>query len=210
MSVVEKKGFEKEDIDDLKQEVLQEYDAGVMQSIQPGLFGSIVVDDDARHAPDGYYIVQWSGQPYTLQEDTEVDGAILPEGTLVCQAVYWNWVRGATRWFTPPTGEPEAFLFRLRYVVNPCVTMEDLSVTARLPNSWRPARKATVTAMGPKRVVEEAHDQIISEIARRALLHYEEDSDNDSGSDDEDNDEEDSVDSSDEAIDDDNGTDEQD
>lgn len=38
--------------------------------------------------------------------------------TLVCLGVHWIWLRGATRQFTPPSGEPEEFSFRLRCVVN--------------------------------------------------------------------------------------------
>ena len=166
-----KKGNRKEDFDELFQGVLEQYDTAMMDGICVGRFGAILVDDDKRHAPDGYYLVCWSSDPYTLQEDTDDYAA----GTLVCNGIYWNWLRGATRWFTPPAGEPEEYVFRLRTVVSPDLNMEDLSEEARLPNSWRPARKEKVAAMGPKRVELQSHDEISNEIARRALLDYEDD-----------------------------------
>ena len=129
------------------------------------------MDDDSRHAPDGYYIVVWTSEPYTLQDETDEYVA----GTLVCRGVYHNWVRGASRWYTAPTGEPEESVFRVRTVVDPSVDMEGLSDAARLPNSWRPSRKQQVQALQPMRVTVDSHEEICAEIARRALLDYEED-----------------------------------
>ena len=98
---------------------------------------------------------------------------ILPEGSLVARGVYWNQVRGATRWFSPPpTNQRQERIFRVRYVLEPDVIVEEPSATVTLPNR---RDKARILALGPRRVTLAAEDTINSELAHRARIDYEED-----------------------------------
>ena len=96
----------------------------------------------------------------------------LPEGTIVCKGVHMNEVGRAPRWYTPPPGRrPPKHIFRVRYVVDPNLEMEDPSETVKLPN-----RKGDdkILRKGPKRVSIEANNKVIAELARRAMMDFEE------------------------------------
>ena len=73
--------------------------ATLIEEEKYGAFSTL--DEDA----DGYYIVQWTSTPYTLQEDMELKeytpAIRIKAGELVCDAVYYNKVAGARGWYTP-------------------------------------------------------------------------------------------------------------
>ena len=57
------------------------------------MYGAIWRDDEST---DGYYVLQWKSEPYTLQEDKEMKG-YTPQitayaGEIVCEVVFLNHV----------------------------------------------------------------------------------------------------------------------
>ena len=65
-------------------------------------------DDEST---DGYYIVQRTSEPYTLQEDKDMKGCISPviyyADKFVTDAVFLNPVPNATYWLTPMNKKTE-------------------------------------------------------------------------------------------------------
>ena len=65
-------------------------------------FGAIRIDDEST---DGYYILQCTSEPYTLQENKEMEGytpqIIAYTGEIVCDVVFLNPVPFAKYQFTP-------------------------------------------------------------------------------------------------------------
>ena len=63
-----------------------------------GVFATL--DEDA----DGYYVVGWTSEPYTLQEDIDLEQydppIVIKSGELVCDAEFFNKVPGAKLWYT--------------------------------------------------------------------------------------------------------------
>jgi hypothetical protein len=61
------------------------------EKVEVGSFGTFHTDDPDA---DGYYLVEWTSVPYTIQDNvelTEYDPPIqIKEGELVCDGNYWN------------------------------------------------------------------------------------------------------------------------
>ena len=179
-------------------------EAEMMDGIKTGNFGAVSVDDDPEHAPDGYYIVKWTGEPYFLTEPAHVEGFAagkMDKHTIVCQGQYLNRVPRNPLWYQQgDKGYAEReLLFRVQYVLDPKI-------------KFKPYRKGTnectagcLTAF-QKRVAESrcfkvtngTHEALLDEKRRRAAFdvvegtyeqhsedeelqaHMEQDSDNDS------------------------------
>ena len=56
-----------------------------------GTFGAMRTDDEATQ---GYYLVKWITEPYTIQEDILMKGVEPPQtafaGEIICDALFWN------------------------------------------------------------------------------------------------------------------------
>ena len=120
-----------EEIQEIYNSTLQVEETNAADEMQNGNYA-------AYQHEDGYYVFKIVGHPYSLETDLEsgVEGCgHLPEGTIVCKGVYMNEVGRAPRWHTPPPGRsPPKHIFRVRYVVDPNLEMEDPSETVKLPN----------------------------------------------------------------------------
>ena len=66
------------------------------------MYRAIRIEDENT---DWYYVFQWTSEPYTLQEDKEIEGYIPPiiayTGEIVRDAVFLNPVPFAKYWYTP-------------------------------------------------------------------------------------------------------------
>ena len=124
-----------------------------------------MTEDEATH---GYYIVQWTLVPYTLQE--EIDE--FQEGELVCDATYCNPVGRARNWYTPGTTPEENALIRIQTVVVGSLDLLEPSEMVKLPQTCN-RRKAT--KKGVLRLSDSSHEEILDEIKRRDALNFEED-----------------------------------
>jgi hypothetical protein len=47
----------------------------------------------------GYYVIEWLSEPYTLQEDTDGMSGMIGTGTMVVDALYFNWVEHTPHWY---------------------------------------------------------------------------------------------------------------
>ena len=84
---------------EMNQHVLECISTIMAEKIRINGFGALPTTD-----PDynGYYIVQFQSDPYTLQENYQLDsGDYIPAGELVVNAFYYNKVPSTTMWHTP-------------------------------------------------------------------------------------------------------------
>ena len=80
-----------------------------------GIFGAMRTDDEATQ---GYYLVKWITELYTVQEDTIMKG-VEPQqtafaGEIICDALFWNPVPGAVNWYTPMKKWEGLLMIRLK------------------------------------------------------------------------------------------------
>jgi hypothetical protein len=105
--------------------------------IQKGKFGAI--NSDEGDAPDGFYMVTWTGTPYTLQEPAIVDccdEGMMPAGTIVCEGIYWTRVPFAKGWYEPPPPlKPTKYLFWIQHVLKGHIQLEPYKAGVRVPTT---------------------------------------------------------------------------
>ena len=53
--------------------------------VQSGMYGAINTDDNTSN---GLYVIQFSSDSYTLQNNTTIDGQVISAGELVVKAQY--------------------------------------------------------------------------------------------------------------------------
>ena len=117
-----------------------------------GGVGAIVTTDEQA---DGYYLVEWTGEPFTCQVT----------GELKCRGIYFNRVGRAPKWYTKSDLAPDEFL--LQHVVLGAVTMEPISNSNPLPIH---CNRVVATRAGALKISKDCDDFIFDEIWRRDLL----------------------------------------
>ena len=125
---------------------------------------------------DGYYLVKWTSQPYRLEENrelTEYNPPILvPKGELVADAVYFNPVPRAPRWYTP---SGTSTTVRLQQVIEANLKVgSELNGSSILPNL---CNKTEARRKGALRVSEHDHGCLLDEISRMEIIDFVEDKD---------------------------------
>lgn len=171
-----KKEMVQDEIDAVFEDVMQHHEAMALGNIASNNFGAIETADP--EATDGYYLIKWIGDPYTLQEDTYVEGykkGKLPAGSTVCRGVYFFEVAGARKWYCPPpiVTDNHKKIFPIRYVVNTNVQVFSIGENgATLPNGLEKWLKQRATILGAVKITDDSHTDTEIEIARRALLDY--------------------------------------
>ena len=123
----------------------------IVNDIEDGYIGAVITSDEDA---DGYYLIKWSGTPYTAQDS----------GELVCDGKYLNPVGRAPKWYT--TSE-DADTILVQHVVLGKVIMEEISASNPLPKTCN-RRKAT--SMGALKISQQSDDYIFDEIHRRDAL----------------------------------------
>ena len=89
-----KKKIDKED--EAFKTILGGVETSMSEKILSTMYGAIRTDDESA---DEYYILQWTSEPYKLQEDKEMQGyspiTTAYAGEIVCDAVFLNPVHNA-------------------------------------------------------------------------------------------------------------------
>ena len=90
LDLVDKEGADNVD-EKFKQQIIHNYISIMEEKIKDGDVGAVPTSDNNT---DGYYLVKWCSDPYTLQEDivntTLADYEVIEEGDMVCDAMYCN------------------------------------------------------------------------------------------------------------------------
>jgi hypothetical protein len=156
-----------EEIEDTQAVALSGITAMMAEHVNIGSYGALSTEDPAAN---GYYVLQWTSNPYTLQDDTALTEYDPPEmvekGALVCEANYWNKVPRAKDWYTPSLTRTIA---RLQFVIDPNISLEIQSNDCKLPNN---CDKRQARQLGACRIPKEVHASLIDEIIRRDTLGF--------------------------------------
>jgi hypothetical protein len=138
-----------DDLDEAKQMVLHGMATEAAEQIKVGQIGSFLTNDADS---DGYYVVEWTSEPYTLQEAVTLEAYDPPlhleKGELVSDGQYLNKVLGAKQWYTPPS-KPLPTTVRLQQVLNPVLYMVGISQQNKLPSN---CDKRACERLGARRI----------------------------------------------------------
>ena len=147
-----------------------------------GAFGTEAEDTD------GYYMVDFTSEPYTLQEDMETEdfGTLAAVETVVVDAEYLNPVQRARRWFTPPPRPRVAHLnvtIPVSLVLRAGLELLPISAQDKLPSN---CDVKAAKQKGAVKVSSDDHEAILEEAERRDRLEFDpEDSESEGESEDE-------------------------
>jgi hypothetical protein len=126
----------KEEMQEMREGVLMGMTQVSAEEIEEGLFGAFQTSDTQTL---GYYIVQWTGNPYTLQEQYECDAfnppVIIPTGELVCKAKFWTPLSKKSHWYHEPD-EDLFVMVKVKQVVMADINMKSVNATNVLPHKW--------------------------------------------------------------------------
>jgi hypothetical protein len=173
ISLKAKAGADEDEVDEAHAYALKGIETINSERVEKDNHGAFGTNDPDA---DGYYVVQWSSDPYTLQEDLPLDsGTFIPGGEIVCDATYYQKVPRAKHWYIPEkseTGENLKTIVRMKHVLAPDLYLLEVSNQNKLPNT---CNKRQILLLNPIRIAEHDHDWIHDEIARREEMDYEED-----------------------------------
>ena len=147
--------------------ILRGVETRMSEKILSTMYGAVRTDDEST---DGYYILQWTSEPYTLQEDKEMRGyppnITACAGEILCDAVFLTSVPNAKYWYIPMiTGDGDVTV-RLKQVLLPNITMMKID---QIPLPKR-CKKKEAKKLGAIRMSNDKIDELIEEIHRRDKL----------------------------------------
>ena len=121
----------------------------------------------------GYYIVQWTGNAYTLQEQYSCHAfdnpVIITEGELVCPSKFMTSMRKKSYWYHDPY-EAIPVMMDLKQIVMPYIELiQDNNTTNKLPSGFK-----GYADMNPNLLSEHNHKIILDKIEGRENLNHEE------------------------------------
>ena len=143
--------FQDDDGDLFREGIRDHICAIVSEDIKVGCYGAVVtIDKDA----DGYYLVKWTGTPYTDQET----------GELVCDGLFLNPVGRARKWYTLSSLLSRSLV---KHVVLAKVVMEGITDQNQLPKA---CNRRQAAAKGALKISKASDDFIFAETYRRDQL----------------------------------------
>ena len=158
-----------EQVEDAKMIVVQSTSREIATKIKEGGIGAFSTDDPDA---DGYYVVKWIGEPFSLEEACTLDSFDPPQnfkrGELVVYATYFNKVERAPFWYTP-MDTSDTVLIKVTHDVAADLSLLENSVSNPLP---RGCNKREAINKGAKNISEADHDIIHEQIARNILVEY--------------------------------------
>ena len=138
------------------------------EKILSTVYGGIRTNNESA---DGYYVLQWTTEPYTLQEDKEMQDYLpittVYAGEIVCDAVFLNHVPHAKYWYIPMIIGDGDVTVRLKEVLLPNITIIKIDKIKILPK-W--CNKKEEKKLGAIRMNNDNIDELIEEIHRRDKL----------------------------------------
>ena len=158
---------------EMNQHVLECIASTMAQKIVIDGFGALPTTD-----PDynGYYIVQFKSDPYTLQDDHQLDsGDFILKGELVVNLVYYNKVPNTTMWHTP-SNIPTVVCLQQVIIPNN-FSLKQAAHENELPRRLNSRIRLDAYQKQACNVSEQFHSEIMEEDSRRTVLDYIEEDD---------------------------------
>ena len=180
--------FDQDEVDDCYDKTIADVELEMSLGIKKGKYGAYNCEKDPK-APEGYYVVKWTGEPFALEEPATVEGfpaGKMDVGTVVCEGQYMYRVMGAPLWYQTLQSakedkgmrgyDQEKRLFRVQFVLDPDIAVENHRKKGRnmnciaqrhlTPFQWQ------MSDSWCKKVPEVVDDELQEEKKRRDAMQY--------------------------------------
>jgi hypothetical protein len=151
-------------------EVLIDHATRMADEVEVGKYGAFSTNDERYK--EGYYLVEWTDEPFTLQEDIQLHEydppARIQSGELVCKAKYFEQVPRAKFWHTPTVYETTV---RMKNVLSADVNLLPISAE-NVPRGLSRKSREEVERQGAMQVSEEENEQLRHRITNLDLLDH--------------------------------------
>ena len=151
-------------------EVLVDHATRMADEVVVGKYGAFSTNDDRYK--EGYCLVEWTDEPFTLQEDILLlqydPPARIQNGELVCKAKYLEKVPRAKFWHTPTIYETTV---RMKNVLSADVTLVPFSAE-NIPRGLSRKGREEAERQGAMRVTEKENEQLRHRITNLDLLDH--------------------------------------
>ena len=86
--------------------------------VQSGMYGAIKTDDTTTN---GFYVIQFLSEAYTLQNNTKIDRQVISAGELVVKAQYLCSMQENTNWYWKQQPIQQTIILPTRTILHPCL-----------------------------------------------------------------------------------------
>ena len=107
-----------EAFDEIHQVVLDKISENMASLVQSGLYGAINTDDNTTN---GFYVIQFLSEAYTLQNNTTIDGKFISTDELVFKAQYLCSMQENTNWYCKQPPLQHTIIVPTRTIIHPCL-----------------------------------------------------------------------------------------
>ena len=161
------------DLDELNiihQDILNSLAHNLASTITENSYGSVNTDDPQT---EGFYIVMFTSEPYSLQEEINVHGDIINCGTLVCDAKYCSPAQINSRWYVHLSDEGNETTIQVSKILTTQLSVEVVSDTSHLDRSVKTITQSELSIKKPFKLSDFDYDCIRDKQQRREDIEYE-------------------------------------
>jgi hypothetical protein len=150
-----------DDLNESKQIAVETLSKHIANTISLDHYGAVGTDDN--RIVHGYYLVQWKGLPYSIQQTQQIENDVIEEGEQVCDAVYLNPLANIQQWYTPYAQNANGCtIVRISTVLHSNVHIQTLAehslpthVTSSILNQARELNAIRITDASHTKILEE-------------------------------------------------------
>ena len=159
-----------DDLEDIHQTILTSVASNIAATITANSYGAMNADDPKT---DGFYIIQFTSPPYTLQNDIEVNGDKITSGNLVCDAEYLSPAQKGSNWYvTPSKNDVLHVVIEMSKVLVTNIPINIVTGLSELDRNMKTLTKSDLRIKKPFLLTVDVKNQIIDEIRRRDCMEY--------------------------------------
>ena len=111
----------------------------------------------------GYYIIKFSSSPYSLQEDSSIDGKIISFGEMVCEGTYLFLTNVSSNYYVLQWNKSIYIIVSLRKITNGGVNTIGYGLKDIVPPFLRSISHNDYNTLSPLHIPMKEHDNIMGE-----------------------------------------------
>ena len=156
--------------DEIHQVVLDGIIENMASLVQSGMYGAINTDDTTTN---GFYVIQFLSEAYTLQNNTTIDGQVISAGELVVKAQYLCSMQENTNWYWKQQPLQQTIIVPTRTILHPRLDVIIIRYIQDIPKKLCSRNEAKKSIQRhPIIMTDTDYDYVMDEIERHEKLSF--------------------------------------